>query len=105
MTVKKGEAVSLFLERARGMSGRREWLRVSVDDLLLVRGEVIIPHVFLPPLPFPFAITNSLESTLNSTILSSIAPWGPTDYCLIPLHPHRLPPRRALRIPIEMILQ
>lgn len=26
------------------MSGRREWLRVSVDDLLLVRGEVIIPH-------------------------------------------------------------
>lgn len=26
------------------MSGRREWLRVSVDDLLLVRGEVIIFH-------------------------------------------------------------
>jgi protein FAM50 len=26
------------------LSGRREWLRVSVDDLLLVRGEVIIPH-------------------------------------------------------------
>lgn len=43
--VKKGEAVWLFLERARRMSGRREWLRVSVDDLLLVRGEVIIPHV------------------------------------------------------------
>ena len=42
--VKKGEAVWLFLERARRMSGRREWLRVSVDDLLLVRGEVIIPH-------------------------------------------------------------
>lgn len=44
VTVKKGEAVWLFLERARRMSGRREWLRVSVDDLLLVRGEVIIPH-------------------------------------------------------------
>jgi protein FAM50 len=44
--VKKGEAVWLFLERARRMSGRREWLRVSVDDLLLVRGEVIIPHHF-----------------------------------------------------------
>jgi len=51
VTVKKGEAVWLFLERARRMSGRREWLRVSVDDLLLVRGEVIIPHVSLPPLP------------------------------------------------------
>ncbi|KAA8908833.1 XAP5, circadian clock regulator-domain-containing protein [Sphaerosporella brunnea] len=44
VTVKKGEAIWLFLERARRMSGRREWLRVSVDDLLLVRGEVIIPH-------------------------------------------------------------
>ena len=54
MTVKKGEAVWLFLERARRMSGRREWLRVSVDDLLLVRGEVIIPHVFLLALPVPF---------------------------------------------------
>ncbi|KAF8417955.1 XAP5, circadian clock regulator-domain-containing protein [Tirmania nivea] len=42
--VKKGDPVWLFLERARRMSGRREWLRVSVDDLLLVRGEVIIPH-------------------------------------------------------------
>jgi len=51
VTVKKGEAVWLFLEHARGMSGRREWLRVSVDDLLLVHGKVIIPHVFLPPLP------------------------------------------------------
>lgn len=45
VTVKKGEAVWLFLERARRMSGRREWMRVSVDDLMLVRGEVIIPHV------------------------------------------------------------
>jgi len=44
VTVKKGEAVWLFLERARRMSGRREWLRVSVDDLLLVRGDLIIPH-------------------------------------------------------------
>jgi len=54
VTVKKGEAVSLFLECARRMSGRRESLRISVDDLLLVRGEVIIPHVFLLPLP-PFS--------------------------------------------------
>ena len=35
MTVKKGEAVWLFLERASRMSGRRESLRVLVDDLLL----------------------------------------------------------------------
>ena len=61
MTVKKGEAVWLFLERAGGMSGCRESLRVSVEDLLLVRGEVIIPHVFLPPLPpFSRSLTRSI---------------------------------------------
>jgi protein FAM50 len=64
---KKGDHIWLFLERCRkvgaqlGVSGggsggtsggtknkndsRREWARVSVDDLMCVRGEVIIPHV------------------------------------------------------------
>ncbi|RPA83390.1 XAP5-domain-containing protein [Ascobolus immersus RN42] len=55
--VKKGEAVWLFLERARRMSGRREWLRVSVDDLLLVRGELIIPHHY----EFYYFIVNQTE--------------------------------------------
>ncbi|CAZ82826.1 unnamed protein product [Tuber melanosporum] len=45
-TVKKGEAVWLFPKRARRMSRCREWLRVSVDDLLLVRGEATIPQHF-----------------------------------------------------------
>lgn len=60
--VKKGDHVWLFLDRCRkvgaelGVRGannpskarqdtRREWARVSVDDLMLVKGEVIIPHV------------------------------------------------------------
>lgn len=60
--VKKGDPVWLFLDRCRkvgaelGVSGtqnggrvkkdsRREWARVGVDDLMLVRGEIIIPHV------------------------------------------------------------
>jgi protein FAM50 len=52
--IKKGEQVWLFLDKARkvgaelgvgGDRGRREWARVSVDDLMLVRGEVILPHV------------------------------------------------------------
>ena len=51
MRVNKGEVVWLFLERARRIAGCREWLSFSVDDLLFVRGELIIPHVFLPPLP------------------------------------------------------
>jgi protein FAM50 len=68
--IKKGDHIWLFLERCRkvgaqlGVSGggggggsggsggakskndsRREWARVGVDDLMCVRGEVIIPHV------------------------------------------------------------
>lgn len=54
--VKKGDYVWLFLDRSRkvgaelGVGGgekansRREWARVGVDDLMLVRGEIIIPH-------------------------------------------------------------
>jgi protein FAM50 len=52
--IRKGEQVWLFLDKARklgaelGVGGdrsRRDWARVSVDDLMLVRGEVILPHV------------------------------------------------------------
>lgn len=55
--VKKGDYIWLFLDRSRKVgaelgvgggeknSSRREWARVGVDDLMLVRGEIIIPHV------------------------------------------------------------
>lgn len=56
--VKKGDYIWVFLDRSRKVgaelgvgatgekaSSRREWARVGVDDLMLVRGEVIIPHV------------------------------------------------------------
>ena len=55
--LKKGDHLWLFLDRARkvgaelGVGGdrsRRDWARVSVDDLMLVRGEVILPHVRPP---------------------------------------------------------
>ena len=54
--IKKGEHIWLFLDRSRKVgaalgvnsnekgSSRREWARVGVDDLMLVRGDVIIPH-------------------------------------------------------------
>ncbi|KNG45285.1 XAP5-domain-containing protein [Stemphylium lycopersici] len=51
--LKKGEQIWLFLDKARkvgaelgvgGDKSRRDWARVSVDDLMLVRGEVILPH-------------------------------------------------------------
>jgi protein FAM50 len=63
--VKKGDHIWLFLDRCRkvgaemgvrGASGaskakkdnRREWARVSVDDLMLVKGDIIVPHVSSP---------------------------------------------------------
>lgn len=55
--MKKGDHIWLFLDRARkvgaetgasgNVDGQRKggWARVSVDDLILVKGEIIIPHV------------------------------------------------------------
>jgi protein FAM50 len=74
VTVKKGEAVWLFLERARRMSGRREWLRVSVDDLLLVRGEVIIPHHY----EFYYFIANKTTGP-NGILFDYPSELAPTD--------------------------
>ncbi|KAK5134095.1 hypothetical protein LTR08_006985 [Meristemomyces frigidus] len=51
--VKKGDHIWLFLERARkvgaDMAGRgdrtkKDWARIGVDDLMLVRGDLVIPH-------------------------------------------------------------
>ncbi len=53
--VKKGDFIWVFLDRSRKVgaelgvgekvNSRREWARVGVDDLMLVRGSIIIPHV------------------------------------------------------------
>jgi len=57
--VKKGDFVWQFLDKSRKAgadlavgekekaNARREWARVGVDDLMMVRGNVIIPHVGL----------------------------------------------------------
>ncbi|KAN0096354.1 XAP5 domain containing protein [Hyaloscypha variabilis] len=52
--VKKGEFVWVFLDRSRKVgadlgvgekaNSRREWARIGVDDLMMVRGSLIIPH-------------------------------------------------------------
>ena len=53
--MKKGDFVWLFLDKARkvgaatgdrqGGASRKDWARIGVDDLMLVRGELIVPHV------------------------------------------------------------
>ncbi|KAL9529145.1 hypothetical protein SMMN14_06982 [Sphaerulina musiva] len=51
--LKKGDFVWLFLERARkvgaelgkvGERGRKDWARISVDDLMVVKGDLILTH-------------------------------------------------------------
>lgn len=68
--VKKGDFIWVFLDKSRkvgadlGVGGektanvRREWARVGVDDLMLVRGTIIIPHV---------SFANWLSSFLGTT--------------------------------------
>jgi len=82
--VTKGEFVWVFLDKSRkvgaelGVGGdklanaRRAWARVGVDDLMLVRGSIIIPHVRFRSQPavsdsfgltqVPFSITSSISS-------------------------------------------
>lgn len=53
--VKKGDFIWVFLDKSRKVgadlgvgekaNARREWARVGVDDLMMVRGNIIIPHV------------------------------------------------------------
>lgn len=52
--IKKGDFAWVFLDRSRKVgaelgvgekaNSRREWARVGVDDLMMVRGSIIIPH-------------------------------------------------------------
>lgn len=55
--MRKGDHIWLFLERARKVGAetagktngvRKDWARISVDDLMLVRHELIIPAVRRP---------------------------------------------------------
>ncbi|GAP91859.2 putative xap5 domain-containing protein [Rosellinia necatrix] len=72
--VKKGDFVWQFLDKSRRVgakrgvgervNSRREWARVGVDDLIMVRGNVIIPHHF----DFLFFIMNKTLGP-NGTIL------------------------------------
>lgn len=104
--VKKGDNIWLFLDRCRkvgaelgiggGASGkgasqknkndsRREWARISVDDLLLVREEVIIPHVSSFPQFGLMVEVLTKHSIMNSTTSLPTKSARPSQviYCLI----------------------
>ncbi|KAI0150665.1 XAP5-domain-containing protein [Xylariaceae sp. FL1272] len=72
--LKKGDFIWQFLDRSRKVgadlgvgekaNARREWARVGVDDLMMVRGNVIIPHHY----DFLFFIMNKTVGP-NGTLL------------------------------------
>lgn len=70
--MKKGDMVWLFLDRARKVGAevggsdkaRREWARVGVDDLMLVKGDIIIPHV-----RFGYQASLAMQLTNNTSAL------------------------------------
>lgn len=79
--VKKGDHIWLFLDRCRkvgaelgvrGANGaskakkdnRREWARVSVDDLMLVKGDIIVPHVSSYTYSLRLRIPSNIETAL-----------------------------------------
>lgn len=83
--LKKGDFIWLFLERARkvgaelaeegqgpgGAGGRRrEWARISVDDLMIVRGEMIIPHV---------SVFSTEEQSIRENTCTDCKPSIPTS--------------------------
>lgn len=104
--VKKGDYIWVFLDRSRkvgaelgvGSAGekanRREWARVGVDDLMLVRGEVIIPHVSVwlrDGVSLEMGNLTILYSITNSTTSSSTKRSVPTTIPYSTIPPNRPP--------------
>jgi protein FAM50 len=105
--LKKGDFVWLFLERARkvgielgergdgpmGLGGRRrEWARIGVDDLMLVVGEMMIPHVSV----YSFCVEASPRNICNELTTESTAPRLPHS------HPQQI--RRLQRRSLPLLL-
>ncbi|KAF2276160.1 XAP5-domain-containing protein [Westerdykella ornata] len=114
--VKKGDNIWLFLDKARkvgaelgvgGDKGKREWARVSIDDLMLVRGEVILPHhydfyyfIFNKVAGFNGPLFNySAEATKATPSTSETSATEATEYN--PLERHGTDKDKAAAVPEE----
>ncbi|KAI1413862.1 XAP5-domain-containing protein [Hypoxylon sp. FL1857] len=77
--VKKGDFVWVFLDKSRKVgadlgvgekaNARREWARVGVDDLMMVRGNIIIPHHY----DFMFFIMNKAVGPTGKLLFDYLA--------------------------------
>ncbi|KAL9000125.1 MAG: hypothetical protein Q9169_001200 [Polycauliona sp. 2 TL-2023] len=128
--VKKGDYIWLFLDKSRKVgaelgvgnagekgSSRREWARVGVDDLMLVRGEIIIPHHYdfyyfivnktlghsSSPL-FDYSATTSLPThASDSTSTSRSVSPDPSTYD--PLTRPKQPKNKGIATPADAVLE
>ncbi|KAG4422614.1 hypothetical protein IFR04_004235 [Cadophora malorum] len=87
--IKKGDFIWVFLDRSRKVgaelgvgekvNSRREWAKIGVDDLMLVRGSLIIPHHY----DFYYFIINHTKGP-NDTLLFDYSPEPPKNSTPIP---------------------
>ncbi|RKF75627.1 FAM50 family protein [Golovinomyces cichoracearum] len=74
--VKKGDYIWVFLDRSRKagaelkigerVNSKRQWARIGVDDLMLVRGDLIIPHHY----DFYYFIINRIHGPDNRILFN-----------------------------------
>lgn len=98
--VKKGDFVWVFLDKSRKVgaergvgeksNARRAWARVGVDDLMMVRGTIIIPHVSFYP---------TLSAILSMVCLTSTRPA--LRLLLLP-HQQEPRPRRPAHLQLHL---
>ncbi|KAI5269657.1 XAP5-domain-containing protein [Aureobasidium subglaciale] len=96
--MKKGDMVWLFLDRARKVGAevggsdkaRREWARVGVDDLMLVKGDIIVPHHY----EFYYFMVNKTDGYNGPLFPHSAEPTATT-----PVDTTALTPTGGLSVP------
>ncbi|KAK9419356.1 putative XAP5, circadian clock regulator-domain-containing protein [Seiridium unicorne] len=101
--VKKGDFVWVFLDKSRKVgadlgvgekaNARREWARVGVDDLMIVRGNIIIPHKRATNWIDPSQHYDFLYFIMNKTT-------GPNDKRLFD-YTNEAPPKKTDNTPID----
>ncbi|KAI1172649.1 XAP5-domain-containing protein [Nemania sp. FL0916] len=111
--VKKGDFVWQFLDKSRKVgadlgvgekaNARREWARVGVDDLIMVRGNVIIPHHY----DFLFFIMNKTLGPNGSVLFNYDAeaprPVQPTTDREPASPPHAALSSAGLQAPVDSL--
>ncbi|KAF3767238.1 hypothetical protein M406DRAFT_39017 [Cryphonectria parasitica EP155] len=105
--VRKGEFVWVFLDKSRKVGAqlgigserntnvRKEWARVGVDDLLLVRGTMIIPHQY----EFYFFIMNKSVGPKNVRLFNYSTEPPPQERASIDDSDDTPPPANVLSKP------